>query len=1043
MRTAVFSLLAGLIVALIGWLAWSPYEASSQEALANWAKAEDLLQTIRAEGLPSLWSRAFQGGLPLATSSGTFLTSAVLAFWVSLFGASIGVKLALLMCLPLAALTMGLFARSFLGREDLAVLSALAYALSPALWVRMLGVEHVVVVLAMALLPLAAWGILSLARRPSALAAFLAALSCSLVTLAYSKSAIVAMPGFFVFGVWAVWKHSGVAPWLRPAVWGGALVTLAVLAVVPNLPALRESGFAVLFEFGPLEGWRQAFSSKSGLHFLDRLGALSANFRGDFAPTTGAGASYLGGIPLLALMLVFVFQKKIFSVQRPVVISAFRVSVGVGLFCFWLSHGPFGVLSGTLRALAASVLADNMFPAILWLALFAQGWVLAALLPPHVPLRKPLLILLLAVYFLVPGFPLLSWLPVFRDLRAPFDFFQVGGALWVSLASALALGMVWECIPSTFWRRLVLVGTAAAWGLDFSGHLGLAAKQALPEGTMQDFRAAAKFLKNDQRPGSVLAISGRYFYLLLPGISGRTVPQEAFQSYLQQRGFAALLAAGMSGQGTYFEALRSAGVGFVLLDLDDPQLPEQNAAIFRERLDVVYRNPHFEILVMDEPRAPAYLARDAVLLSTDRLEDISAGLEASLKNFLAIGPVLPGQSAGVIREGRLTRSKELGSRDGRAYEVLDSHAIRRERDSAIRVSSPGGGGWIVIPEAWHPDWQATQNGKPTQVFKALGGLLAVETGQQPADVVLNFRSPWWYPICHGVAGVGWLASLVTALALIIIPRFRQRCSAWGASPVSCLDIPRPPISRPLAITPTYNEATSLPGLLGVLLEADSGLHVLVIDDGSPDGTAHVVKSHPNFGQRLFLIEREGKQGLGSAYRAGFRWAVEHGYDACVEIDADLSHDPHDVPRLLEALNQGADAAIGSRYLNGLRVVNWPEHRLLLSSTATQFVRFMLGLPLTDVTSGFKALRVAALHHLDWNAIHAEGYGFQVELHFSLWKCGARLSEVPITFTERREGLSKMTPTIAVEAIRRVFDLAIPHKPTHKKNLGEAGGPLPN
>jgi dolichol-phosphate mannosyltransferase len=224
---------------------------------------------------------------------------------------------------------------------------------------------------------------------------------------------------------------------------------------------------------------------------------------------------------------------------------------------------------------------------------------------------------------------------------------------------------------------------------------------------------------------------------------------------------------------------------------------------------------------------------------------------------------------------------------------------------------------------------------------------------------------------------------------------------------------------------TYNEATSLPALLdGVLAPGPRLLDLLVIDDSSPDGTAGVVRAHGAFGGRLHLIERDGKLGLGSAYREGFRWAVARGYDACVEIDADLSHDPADIPRLLDALDAGNDAALGSRYLGGLRVVNWPEHRLLLSAFATQFVRFFTGMPLSDATSGFKALRVAALGRVDPRALRAEGYGFQIELHHALWKSGARLTEVPITFTERRDGHTKMTAGIALEAMARVVGLAV-------------------
>ena len=226
------------------------------------------------------------------------------------------------------------------------------------------------------------------------------------------------------------------------------------------------------------------------------------------------------------------------------------------------------------------------------------------------------------------------------------------------------------------------------------------------------------------------------------------------------------------------------------------------------------------------------------------------------------------------------------------------------------------------------------------------------------------------------------------------------------------------------IVPTYNEAPGIGNILDRTLIAEPSLEILVVDDNSPDQTAKAVQSHPAFRRRVHLLKREGKLGLGSAYKEGFRWAIAQGFNTCIQIDADLSHDPADIPRLLEGLESGADAAIGSRYSGGVRVINWPQDRLFLSLGASRLVRALTGLPLTDVTSGFKAIRCSALQNLEWERFITEGYGFQVELHFFLWKSGARLVEVPIVFTERRAGDTKMTLGIAAEAAWRVLTLAI-------------------
>jgi dolichol-phosphate mannosyltransferase len=226
----------------------------------------------------------------------------------------------------------------------------------------------------------------------------------------------------------------------------------------------------------------------------------------------------------------------------------------------------------------------------------------------------------------------------------------------------------------------------------------------------------------------------------------------------------------------------------------------------------------------------------------------------------------------------------------------------------------------------------------------------------------------------------------------------------------------------LLVVPTYNEAGSLPALLEEVLVGP--LHVLVVDDNSADGTAAAVRAHPLFNRRVFLLARSAKLGLGSAYRDGFRWALDRDYTAVLEMDADLSHDPQDVPRLLAALEAGADIAIGSRYLDGVSVVNWPLHRLALSKGAGLYTHVVTGLDLTDPTSGFKAIRREVLEALDWNDINAEGYGFQIALHYFADRAGFRLDEIPIVFTERRSGQSKLSGAIAFEAVGLVMKLGV-------------------
>jgi len=227
--------------------------------------------------------------------------------------------------------------------------------------------------------------------------------------------------------------------------------------------------------------------------------------------------------------------------------------------------------------------------------------------------------------------------------------------------------------------------------------------------------------------------------------------------------------------------------------------------------------------------------------------------------------------------------------------------------------------------------------------------------------------------------------------------------------------------RTLVITPTYREMHNLPELLAAFFaaEPEPDCDLLLVDDASDDGTAPWVRSHPAYGTRLFLIERSGKLGLGTAYIEGFRWALRREYRFVFEMDADLSHDPKEIARMRRRLIAGDDLVVGSRYLGGVRILNWPISRLLLSLGAAQYVRLLTGLPASDPTSGFKGFRREVLEKLDLGAIRSTGYAFQIEVVFLAWRHGFRLGEVPIIFEDRHAGTSKMSRRIALEALVEV------------------------
>jgi dolichol-phosphate mannosyltransferase len=234
------------------------------------------------------------------------------------------------------------------------------------------------------------------------------------------------------------------------------------------------------------------------------------------------------------------------------------------------------------------------------------------------------------------------------------------------------------------------------------------------------------------------------------------------------------------------------------------------------------------------------------------------------------------------------------------------------------------------------------------------------------------------------------------------------------------------MEKTLVIIPTYNEIDNIEAIIRKVFSLSLPFHILIVDDGSPDGTAQkVIELQAEFTDRLKLEQRSGKLGLGTAYIHGFRYAIQHGYQYVCEMDADFSHNPEDLVRLYEACAiEGYDVAIGSRYVNGITVINWPIERVMMSYFASKYVQFVTGMPIHDTTAGFKCYRIKVLQTIELDTVKFVGYAFQIQLKFLAWKHGFKLKEVPIIFTDRKLGVSKMSGSIFKEAFFGVISMRI-------------------
>lgn len=1006
----IFALFVAAYLSVLGF-GWFQQGLTAGELVGHAAKIESILRLLSSGDFA--WSPNYMTGAPAVT--------------LMSFAMSVPVYAPALLLLPdpivamkitgLALLALGGFAAyTFGSRLDRSGWSGFAvgcaYLLSPQLLLRLGWQEHMTIITAVPLVPLTFLAMLRVAERGTPWDFLLLAMSYSATLLAWSKmGATLAIP----LGVFALWlflsRPECRARLVRGAFWSIPLILL--LGVVPLLPLFRERGLMTVFELDPFASWQAMYSAKSATSWLDRDGdllqMLPRLFRID------RGGYYLGIVGFLAVGWTVCRTWRAPSLTPRT--AAIRIFALIALLMFWISLGPRTVLQGHFELLgAADALTDFAIP-LHWLLLAAQGVFLYWCVPPG-RWRLPVFLIVLGIYFFVPVFRGLEKIPLFADLRAPDSFWILNGTFAWCVASALAVADLLMRISRPAIRIAAAVGILCAVSFDVSPYFEGFRSGTLSPPLTEDYRAVTANLAGSS--DRIHAVSGRYFPLDLALSTNRPLSTEALNRYLMPKDIARVQRASRISATDLLTSLRLSGVGTVLLDRGDANITKGAEQWFRSLLPVTLENESF--IVLENPRSlhPGFFAEsftDAEPGFQEYVDALEFGAAEHLvvANPLAVerSPLSAGKSSAEVR----------ASAPGPEFQKLELD--RPRSPSTVSLQTPLKAGWVVLSESWHPDWTATVDGQPRGVFRAGGAFPAAPVGAADKIVEFRFSPPSWYAACLLTGAGGWVLA-IGALGLVpVLPNLRRRFALPSAvlqgSPAPA---ERPPIHRPLVIVPTYNESGTIAALLDAVLATEPSLHILIVDDASPDRTAEIVRAHRAFADRIHLLSRSGKLGLGSAYREGFRWAMDREYDACIEIDADFSHDPTDIPRLIEALNEGHDAAIGSRYLDGVRVINWPQHRLLLSAGASRFVRTVTGLPLTDVTSGFKALRTRSLHAIDWEQLRADGYGFQVELHWLLWSAGCKLIEVPIVFTERRIGQTKMTASIAFEAAGRVIQLGL-------------------
>ena len=437
-----------------------------------------------------------------------------------------------------------------------------------------------------------------------------------------------------------------------------------------------------------------------------------------------------------------------------------RLLVALAMGAFWLSFGPRSVLGGHFEYLKMSMGAADFTPAVAWFLLGAQVWVIFQLVPRESVAWRWAAVGFSCVYLFVPGFRLVEFLPIYRNIRAPFDFYQVTGSICLIGAVALAAGVLLEKVRWGFLRRVLVGAFLLLVAVDVAPYGRPFFQERAGRGVWRDFLEVQEFLKTAPESGRVYAFSGRYFYLMTPWLSGRPLVAEAFNSYLQQRGAAILQGSAFLNDELMKSYFRVAGVAYLLVDKTDPDTKAEMQAKLCGIFPVVFENENMVLLGVRNPLGYGFLARDFLQTGTDSPETAIAAIGGAEHNLAMI------QTSGLAVDEPGVRGKVIGGRiaasegkvleEGKAF----SRVSRREGGTYQRVEfePTGESGWLIFNEAWHPDWTALEGGDRREVHRAMLAFSGVQTTGQ-AGVIFEFRQPWWYNICALVSLAGWFVAI--------------------------------------------------------------------------------------------------------------------------------------------------------------------------------------------------------------------------------------------------------------------------------------------
>ena len=751
-------------VVVIAWLLEAP---SREELMGGTGKIWDLVHTPAAGWCPN-YMMGVSSLLYDAFAFALFLSKCASQLLGGILGPVGAEKLLTLSFIPAAAVSMWFFVRRLGCDTAASAWISLLYVVMPSFHVATGIYEHRTVGLCFVFAPLILRGILTVAQQQAPREIVLLGVAAAALALSYTKIAIVMAPMLLIWTL-EVLRQNRLNTRKALVGYGCSLAVAAFTAMLILLPASREFGYSASFLFDPLDGWKHHYAFKTPLLWIDLWGFLSAGGDPDL---TGDGAMFwIGLIPLVALS-VAVGLPRLAEWRASQLGRWFLILTGCWLVSIWFASGPDGLFLGHINILKnGKGLPDTSIP-ILWLAFVWMGWLIyrtASQLLTR-PVWVPALITVLVL--VAPVFRLVELFPLFKDVRAPESFWSVGGFCCLAAAVGFSFWALFTQVIEAHWRKSLGVAIALLMLVELYPVHSAYWTRGLDHQLFTEFDQAAAFLKTAPIQGRVHPLSGRYFYLTLPQKAGRAVDSEAAYRHFQLKWVRHLEVAGNASGDAIRSYMNLAGVAYILLDKEDPFSPKQMQDFFRSVYPVAFENRYFAVLANPDALYPAFLAKDFVALPPESYAMAPATLQLLPQNLITVemGGVdrnMPGFAGMAKGPNQIELLKQYQGKAGQPLARVP--LVGNRMDDYQRMSyqlPPTVSGWLVVSEAYHPDWTVTIDGKAAQTTRAEAALLSTFVPPGSHEVTFQFKAPAWYSLCLALGTLSWIVALA---ALIYLP----------------------------------------------------------------------------------------------------------------------------------------------------------------------------------------------------------------------------------------------------------------------------------